>query len=282
LKTIDTLVEDIGKVLQGKSDFCTALSAKAFEEINGICVNRFSTEPKERNYLSMSGVGQECQRKLWYRVNPDGTPEPPSPALSLLFFYGDMIEELVLMLAKQAGHTVTGEQGEASIGGVKGHMDCIIDGMVVDVKSASPYAFKSKFHNNGLREDDPFGYISQLSSYVYASRNNPEVTEKTKGAFLVVNKVSGEICLDVYDFTEELKTKEKEIEDVKYMVAQPTPPDPLPTVPHGKSGNMALGFGCSMCDRKFKCFPNTRVFKSYKGPVYLAEVKKEPRMMEIK
>jgi hypothetical protein len=43
----------------------------------------------------------------------------------------------------------------------------VIDGVTVDVKSASKYGFE-KFLKHNLREDDPFGYISQLSSYVYA------------------------------------------------------------------------------------------------------------------
>ena len=82
--------------------------------------------------------------------------------------------------------------------------------MTIDVKSCSSYAFK-KFKEGRLRDDDPFGYISQLSSYVYAGKDDPLVTNKTHGAFLAVDKQNGHICLDVYDFSEELKTKEKEI-----------------------------------------------------------------------
>ena len=83
-----------------------------------------------------------------------------------------MIEELALTVAMAAGHDVKGQQGKLNVHGIKGHRDAVIDGMTVDVKSASPYAFK-KFKDGTLRDDDPFGYISQLSSYVYAGKDDP-------------------------------------------------------------------------------------------------------------
>ena len=61
--------------------------------------------------------------------------------------FGDILEELLLFLAKEAGHTVTGQQDTLSISGVNGHRDAIIDGRLVDVKSASSYSFR-KFKNN--------------------------------------------------------------------------------------------------------------------------------------
>ena len=58
-------------------------------------------------------------------------------------------------------------------------MDSKIDGEVVDVKTASSYSFK-KFEQGTLNEDDPFGYVTQLTGY--------EEHEKTKrGGFLAVN-----------------------------------------------------------------------------------------------
>ena len=94
--------------------------------------------------------------------------------------------------------------------------------MTVDVKSCSSYAFK-KFKEGSLRDNDAFGYISQLSSYVYAGKDDPLVTDKTHGAFLAVDKVSGEMCLDVYDFTEDLETKEAEMLSDKELVAGDLP-----------------------------------------------------------
>ena len=69
---------------------------------------------------------------------------------------------------------------------------------------------------------------------MYAAKDDPLVTNKTHGAFLVVDKVNGSICLDVYDFTPELEQKEKEIEQVKDMVAGGIPErgfEPVPQSP---------------------------------------------------
>ena len=101
-----------------------------------------------------------------------------------------------------------------NVHGIRGHRDAVIDGMTVDVKSCSPFAFK-KFRDGELRDNDPFGYISQLSSYVYAAKDDPLVTDKNRGAFLAIDKVNGEICLDVYDFSNELSTKQTEMEAAK-------------------------------------------------------------------
>ena len=56
--------------------------------------------------------------------------------------YGDIIETLVLWLARQAGHEVKWEQKEVSIDGVTGHIDAVIDGVLADLKSCSPFSYK--------------------------------------------------------------------------------------------------------------------------------------------
>jgi hypothetical protein len=153
--------------------------------------------------------------------------------------------------------------------------------MTVDVKSASPYSFK-KFKEGNLRDQDPFGYISQLSSYVYAAKDDPLVTNKTHGAFLVIDKVNGHICLDMYDFTEELKTKEQEIEAIKVMVQQPTPPPRgFEDEPQSKtSPNRKLKMECSYCEFKKACWPGLKMFAYSHGPVYLTDIKKELKVEE--
>jgi hypothetical protein len=198
----------------------------------------------------------------------------------LKFFYGDMIEELVLAIVEASGHTVTGTQDRMRINDLAGHRDAVIDGMTVDVKSASPYSFK-KFAEGNLREDDPFGYISQLSSYVYAAKDDPLVTNKTHGAFLVVDKVNGSICLDVYDFTPELEQKEKEIEQVKSMVAGGIPDRGFDPVPQSKtSPNTKLHPSCGFCEFNKKCWPEARRFVYKTGDVLLVDVVKAPNVPE--
>jgi major membrane immunogen (membrane-anchored lipoprotein) len=191
-----------------------------------------------------------------------------------------MIEELILSMTIAAGHDLKGSQDRLDVHGIKGHRDAVIDGMTVDVKSCSSYAFK-KFKEGNLRDDDPFGYISQLSSYVYAGKDDPLVTDKTHGAFLAIDKQNGHICLDVYDFTEELKTKEAEMKEAVAMVKGEIPEDRVKPVPQSKtSPNMKLSMGCSYCEYKKLCWPNMRKFVYSYGPEFLVHVEKEPRVAE--
>ena len=174
-----------------------------------------------------------------------------------------------------------GSQDRLNVHGIRGHRDCVIDGMTVDVKSCSPYAFK-KFKAGTLRENDAFGYISQLSSYVYAGKDDPLVTDKTHGAFLAVDKVTGKICLDIHDFTEDLKTKEQEMLAAKALVAGDLPADRIQPVRASKaSPNTKLDKSCQFCEYKKVCWPNLRVFKYSYGIEYLVHVEKEPKVEEV-
>ena len=282
MKKIDTLVDDMYSVIEGKGFSSTILAKDMGDNIAKLSIQRFSEPPKPRSYLGLSALGTPCERKLWFKVNCKDKGEPLRANTLFKFFYGDVIEELALMLAKQTDHKVTGEQTRLDVHGIKGHRDAVIDGMTVDVKSCSPYAFK-KFKEGTLREDDPFGYISQLSSYVYAAKDDSLVKDKTHGAFLAIDKVNGHICLDVHDFTEELENKEKEVEHIKTMVKGKIPEDRIPPVPQSKtSPNMKLSMQCSYCDFKKRCWPNLRSFAYKTGPIFLTHVEYEPNVPEIK
>lgn len=282
-KSIDTLVSDMEDVIQGLNGWSNAIADVMSTNISEMAAQRFSKPQEPRGYLSMSSLGTPCHRKLWYKVNQTENAQPLRPNALLKFFFGDMIEELALCIAQQAGHTVVGQQDRMEAHGIKGSRDCVINGMTVDVKSASPYSFK-KFKEGNLREQDPFGYISQLSSYVYAAQDDPLVTNKTHGAFLVIDKVNGSICLDVYDFTEDLKTKEKEIKDIKKVVSSKTPPDrAFEDEPQSKtSPNKKLKMECSYCEFKRACWPGLKAYAYSHGPVFLTDIKKELKVPEIK
>jgi MoaA/NifB/PqqE/SkfB family radical SAM enzyme len=251
------------------------------KNIGEVASKRFSKPQEPRGYLSLSSIGTPCKRKLWYKVNQPKVGEPLDAKMLLKFFYGDMIEELVLAMVKAAGHKLEGMQDRVHVHGIRGHRDAVIDGMTVDVKSCSPFAFK-KFRDGELRGNDPFGYISQLSSYVYAAQDDPLVTDKNRGAFLAIDKVNGEICLDVYDFSNELSTKQTEMEAAKTMVAGDIPTQRIPPVPASKSSpNTKLDKSCQFCEYKKVCWPNLRMFEYSYGIEYLVHVEKPPKVPEI-
>lgn len=225
----------------------------------------------------MSNVGSPCERKLYYSVNTPEEAEPLTASTIFKFSFGDMIELLLLFLSQTAGHTVEGTQDTQEIEGIKGHRDAVIDGVVVDVKSASTYSF-AKFRDGDLSAgNDAFGYIDQLQSYLYAGQDDPVVTDKSRAAFLVADKTLGHICLDIHEkksIPYDLIYKHK-----KEMVNAPeAPPRGFTAVADGKSGNEKLGVNCSYCDFKDKCWPGLQTYIYSTGPRYLTTVVREPKV----
>lgn len=282
-KSISTLIEDIYAVIDGKGGWDSTIAEYFSGTIGEVVHSRLNPEDsQERGTLRMSSLGTPCTRKLWYQVNTPDEGETLRPPTKLKFLYGDMLEALLLSLAHASGHTVEGLQDTLYINGVKGHRDAVIDGITVDVKSASSYGFK-KFKEGRLRDDDPFGYISQLSSYVYAGhKKDPDNVNPVVGAFLVINKENGELCLDLHEFSSEIETKEQEVQALKDMVTREIPPDrSFEPEDDGKSGNKKLPMVCSYCQFKQTCWPSLRTFIYSNGPRYLTTVKFTPNVPEV-
>ena len=237
------------------------------------------TRLKEREPLSdplrFSSMGRP-DRQIWYMAQQEVKPEPIQAKTYFKFLYGDVIELLILFLAKEAGHVVERTQEEIEVDGVKGHIDAIIDGVVVDVKSASPFGFK-KFKTNSVTEDDPFGYVQQLAGYS-AVLNPGEAA-----AWVAFDKVDGEICVSslsasiIKDFD-----PGQRITHLKEVVASDTPPERCyPDEPDGQSGNRKLGTACSYCSFKQECWPGLRTFLYSGRPRFLTNVAKEPNVPEL-
>ncbi len=234
---------------------------------------------KQRATLRMSNIGKPCERQLWYSINePDKAEKLKGPQF-MKFLFGHVIEEILLFFAELAGHSVQGRQDEQEIAGIKGHRDVVLDGVTTDAKSASTYSFK-KFKEGLTRATDSFGYRDQIQSYIHAGESDPIVTDKTRGAFLVVDKTVGNITLDIHpkeDFPIEAFYERK-----KALVAsKEVPPRGFVPEPMGEGGNLKLGVNCSYCEFKKHCHPNLRTFIYSYGPVYLTEVKKLPKVLEI-
>ena len=183
------------------------------------------------------------------------------------------------MCASIAGHDVKDQQKEVSVGGVVGHQDCVIDGVLVDVKSASSSSFR-KFKQNKLTEDDPFGYIAQISAYAQA--NNLK-----EAAFLAIDKSTGELTLAPVHSMEFINA-EARIKHLKGLVDSDVIPDRCyDPIPDGKSGNSKLPVGCVFCSHKRECWADAnagrgiRVFKYAQGKRYLVQVSKEPDVPEV-
>ena len=283
VKTLDTLVEDIynkiGVLADGEHIDLDPETIDQFgESMKEILYKWSHPEPRGDATLRMSNIGRKS-RQLWYDMKTEGTPERMPPSLFIKFLYGHLLEEIVIFLIKLSGHTVTDEQKEIKVSGIKGHMDCVIDGEVVDIKTASGYAFK-KFRDGTLAENDMFGYMAQLAGY-------EEAQGTSNGGFLALNKESGELALYRPDNFDKPNIKNK-ITNIKKAVKLATPPDRCYSpIPDGKSGNMQLPKECVYCRHKFECHKDAnegkglRVFKYSNGNRYLTQTPKAPNVIEV-
>mgnify|MGYP001605011831 CR=1 FL=1 len=270
---INTLVADIYNVLDGNNDHeCSeAFLEMAAESLKDILRSRLRKQDR-RGSIRFSSLGKpDCQ--VWYGINKPEVAEPITPETQMKFLYGDVLEIVMLFLAKEAGHDVSDEQAEVEEDGVLGHIDAVIDGHVVDVKSASSYAFR-KFQGDWTGEDDPFGYTAQLGGYC-------NVLEKP-GAFLAINKESGGISLSrLSPALVQENPPGTNIARQRAAEALDSVPRCFESVPDGKSGNQKLGLNCSYCAYKKDCWPGLRGFLYSGKPRFLTTVVREPDVLEF-
>lgn len=271
-------MSDIYGLLQGKTLADPSVLERFGPELGAVLAKKFADKQNERQpTLRMSSVGKPL-KQLWYELNGYKAEEINGQAY-LKFLYGDLIESLILVLAEASGHKVERLQEEISVDGVLGHIDAVIDGVLIDVKSASPYSYM-KFENGTLFDSDVFGYQGQLCGYAKAL-NLP-------AAWIAINKVSGEICvlklpqesIDEYDIR-------SRIELVRSTCSSEKPPERCYSdEPFQKSGNRKLGVGCSYCGWKTDCWKDSnngeglRKYIYSTGPVWLTSVIKEPNVFQ--
>jgi hypothetical protein len=283
-KPLNTVVPDVYKLLENLSEGePLPITEEALDEtmasMKEAILHWATPRKRDTNFtLRMSNVGKP-QRQLWFEKRDENGRGDVNGPTQIKFLYGHVLEELVLMLVRMAGHNVTDEQKEVTVNGIVGHMDCKINGQVVDVKSASRFAFQ-KFQNGTLNADDPFGYLGQLAGYEKAEGTD-------SGAFLVINKENGELCMFEPDDLDKPNI-DTTINNLRTNLELDTPPElcyaPLPD---GKKGNMRLPKGCSWCKYKHECHKDAndgaglRTFKYSTGYAYLTKVVAEPKVEEV-
>ena len=156
MKTIDTLIEDIHTLLETGINTSTVQNRDKIRdfamEISSSVARQLGEGKREKmTSLRMSQIGKP-DRQLWYELKSPVEPAPIDGQTKLKFIMGDILEALLILLTDLSGHKVTEQQKEVEIDGVKGHKDCRIDVTVVDIKSASSYAFK-KFKEGTIHDE---------------------------------------------------------------------------------------------------------------------------------
>lgn len=236
---------------------------------------RLGKQDTTRGPLRFSALGKP-DRQIWYDAHPDGTKEEFSGKVYYKFLFGDVIEQLLLFLVKEAGHEVKDQQRKVEVLGISGSIDAVVDGVVVDVKSASPYGYQ-KFKRNEILGNDVFGYVAQLSGYADV------LTPGEEAAWLAQDKVTADLCITKLSASVIADHKPApRIEHLKKVVASDVPPEKCyPDVEDGKSGNRKLSTGCSYCAHKGRCWEGLRVFGYSTGPRFLSKVVKVPDVPEL-
>lgn len=289
-KSIDTLVEDIYHVLDATKDHepDAASTEAAAGRIGGefIKATQKRVEPRAKGKLWASDLGKPCDRQHWYNFNEPEYGEKLNGHTKFKFLYGNLLEESVLWLAEEAGHTVAGQQATVELPldngwTVRGRIDAIIDGTLVDVKSTSVYGYK-KYTTEGLdATNDSFGYLHQLGFY-HGYYNGPDELGHVSG-FVWIDKQNGHIAYTPVDIP-----SPEDIRDRAVAISEAVERDEMDTSkayspePFGKSGNMKLPMACSYCAYKSRCWRDSndgdglRTFLYSNGPVFLTEVNRPP------
>lgn len=282
MKTIDTLIQDIYQLV---NDQVAPLHSGVFGlNVDNGYMRQLTprTKVREDKKFYFSEIGEQCGRKLWWKYHGGVSAASLPAATRIKFMYGDMLEELVLQLARDSGHEVCDEQKEVryTINDegwiVSGRLDASIDGEVVDVKSVTKYS-EQKFH--GGLVDDPFNYFSQLNGYA--------CTEKKQASFLTIQKELGHIHR--FPIEPDLAHWEQVTRNAVKTVSGELPTTRYDLQPQSKtSKNEKLCVQCSYCDFKKVCWADANGGEGLKGysysdkVVWLANVVDEPRVEPFK
>ena len=272
---------DIYALFQEGKEFTEEDTKRLAERLASTITKKFKPRVgKQRpEKIRPSNLGQPA-RKLWFDINTLPEEFEWSPQMLLNFLYGDMCEEVMLWLAEQAGHHVDHLQHPVNGYGLRGYMDCTIDGHTVDAKSAFAKNF-IKFRDGSIRGEyqDPYGYIGQLSYYDQVRKGG--VQEPSTAYFFAFDKV-GQLALTPIFHVEQPNIEER----VKYLneaMSKDTPPEEkcYPDEPDGKSGNRKLHLQCTRCKHKWNCWKGLRAFDYKPATRYLTHVEVEPRVKEL-
>lgn len=234
----------------------------------------------------MSSAGEKCIRKLWFRQNQPASADTLSGPTRLKFLIGDIHGLVIPQLAEQAGHKVEALEEKVEYEGVIGHVDAIIDGTIVDVKSANSRSME-KFRKHTLERDDPFGYVDQISLYAEALKGDSRVRDPSRVAFIAADKELGHIVLDTYEPRK--RDWKAVIQGIKDALKKPEPPDrAYGDEADGASGNRGLCVQCRYCEYKRHCWSDAnggrglRQFLYAAGPKWLTKVVRTPDVIEIR
>jgi len=273
VRDIDNLIGDIYRSVQFKSGSVGHLDGDKYVRHTTDMLAPTERKAQTPKALHASKIGKNCLRQMWYGQYMPTVAEPLLPHTLIKFTYGDLVEELALDLAKGAGHKVEFEQQRVEFPThngftVSGRLDAVIDGVVVDVKSCSPYSFKDWADKPLTADNDSFGYRWQLHTYGKAALEKQVMADTNRGYLLLVDKQNGHMGLSWVDY--DFKAFDYRLKIITDTINNPdvAPSRGFDAVDKDRAGNLKLQTECSYCDYKRECWKD----RDIKGVVRAGKV----------
>lgn len=233
-------------------------------DIKNQIIKTLHTKPDNTFRLRMSNIGKDL-RQLMLEAKYGRVKASPEFLLKML--QGHVMERILTYICKanglpiQTDDVVTVRVADTDI---QGELDWYleIDGKVYDVKTASDYAYNTKFNSfESVLADDTFGYIDQLIGYAKGKNAQP-------GGWVVFHKVTGQY--KVVDFPRSLEDTEigwelrvkKKIEALKEGKMPSCTGLQQETFYKKPTGRTIIGGKCIYCDHKEKCHPTAKLLPS--------------------
>jgi hypothetical protein len=196
-----------------------------------------------RDYMGASGLGEECDRKLWYSYK---MPKPvDDPRIHRIFDLGHQLEEYMIKLLKNAGYEMwlldeEGNQFGFTDGVLAGHVDGIImleSPSLLEFKTYNTTRFTA-LKKSGVRLSDP-KYYTQCQVYM-------EKLDLSSCLFFALNKNDCEIHVEIIQ-REPIEAhwainRGKEIASVDNILEIPR-----------RYGHIS-SFKCKMCNYREQCW----------------------------
>jgi hypothetical protein len=201
-------------------------------------------DSRQRPYLGLSGIGEPCERKIWYQFRHALVPEFPA-RIHRLFRRGDREEFVFMWILQGIGVQVFERDSDGkqfSVKDVEGHVKGNLDGVgifpdqfgftdpvLLEFKTASEKKF-NEFVKLGVKKANS-KYFGQLQSYMGRM-------DLKAAAFFVVNKNTDDLYIEFVPFDKfafrQLASKAEDI-----VNSQEPPP---------KLSNIASDFRCKFCE----------------------------------
>jgi hypothetical protein len=237
------------------SEIVEAIATDIGSEVTKKISSSFTRQDKGFN-LRMSGIGRDLRQQL---LQKKYGREEMTPGFLMRVTYGHLYEAVFVTLLKHAGVKFSQAEKVTLVVdeniSIPGELDIIfdIDGLIWDVKTASPNAFQYKFVDwSTLEAKDDFGYFGQLFGY-------SEAAGIPAGGWIVIDKSSGMWKVVEIPQHEHKRLREKYVADIKAKAKHITySPDDIPPCPgieeesfNGKlTGKKILGKVCEYCPYK--------------------------------